>query len=104
MKWGNPYFSNRQKINLLQRWILVHSYIYYTLNESFVTDYDYDMNCKQLAEMMLKYPKSNKQSRYYLAYVGFDGSTGFDLMNRLVPKEKQIIKDDANMVYKRHRR
>ena len=33
MEFKNPYFLTVERINLLQRWILVHSYLYYEKNE-----------------------------------------------------------------------
>lgn len=98
MKWGHPYFSNRQKISLLQRWIIVQSYLYYELNETIVSDFMFDANCKQLVEMMAKYPRSNRESDYYYAFKDFDGSTGFHLMSRLTKKDSEWIKKIVTML------
>ena len=70
-------------MELLQKWILVHSCIYYDLNANIVDDYVYDMNCKQLAEAISKFPKIHKNTKWYKAFEEFDGSTGFDLWSKL---------------------
>lgn len=79
----NPYFTILEKIELLQRWIIVHSIIYYELNQSIVTDSQFDNNCNQLVELMRKYPKLINKSKYSYCFYDFDGSTGFHLVSRL---------------------
>lgn len=88
MIFENPYFTALEKIELLQKWILVHSYLYYQLDKSIVTDYMYDMNCKQLAELMEANKKVAKKARYRKCFDGFDGSTGFHLVHRLAEGER----------------
>lgn len=83
MKFNNPYFRPIDKIELLQKWILVHSYLYYQLDYSVVEDYIYDNNCKQLMALKRKYPKSWKKAKYSYAFKEFDGSTGMDLFYKL---------------------
>lgn len=101
MKFKNPYWEPIDKINMLQRWILVHSYIYYELNSSVVSDHMYDNNCNLLVQMKKDYPKAFKKSRYFPAFSQFDGSTGFDLISKLPKKEKDIIERDAMYVHRR---
>ena len=54
MEFKNPYFLTVERINLLQRWILVHSYLYYEKNESIVKDVNYDANTRQLIYLKIK--------------------------------------------------
>ena len=61
MKFGNPYFEQYEKISLLQRWLIVHSIIYYELGDNIVPDSMWDKNARQLAKKMEKYPKSLKK-------------------------------------------
>lgn len=100
MKFNNPYWSNRTKIELLQRWILVHSFLYYELNSNVVSDFMFDNNCKQLNELKESDIKSYKKSSYHYAMKEFDGSTGFGFIEKLnndhydkVSRDASILKD-----------
>jgi hypothetical protein len=66
-------------INRRERQILVHSFLYYQLNESILTDYTFDAICNELVVLMTKYPEEFKQSVYYDGFKEFDGSSGYDL-------------------------
>lgn len=92
MKFENPYWSIKERIELLQKWILIHSYIYYELNESLVPDIRFDANCRQLVELAKKNKKDFKESKYSKVFKGFDGSTGFYLFGKLNDSEKENVK------------
>lgn len=98
MQFNNPYLSPKQKIEMLQRWILVHSYIYYELNNNAVEDAAFDNNCNHLARLQKAYPKALKQSRYYYAMKEFDGSTGYGFVNKLNSEMQDIIRRDAQYI------
>lgn len=66
-------------INKRQRQILVHSFLYYQLNESIISDYAFDIWSKELANATKDYPEIAKQSTYYDEFKNFDGSSGYDL-------------------------
>lgn len=68
-----------EKINQRQRQILVHSFIYYQLNDNVISDTLFDKFCKELLQLQEDYPTETKISVYYKEFIGFDGSTGFDL-------------------------
>ena len=53
MNWNNPYFTTLEKINLLCRWVTVHSIIYYERDTNIVSDKLFDNNCKQLKKMIV---------------------------------------------------
>lgn len=97
----NPYWTNKSKIQMLERWILVHSLLYYEFNTSIISDEMYDKNSKQLAEMIKKYPNSFKQTKYYYCFKGFDGSTGFDLYDKLTQYDKDIVFMNAETLLRR---
>ena len=59
--------------------ILVHSYLYYQLNENIVDDHLYDKRGKELVDLQEKFPKESKEARYYEEFKQYDGSSGFDL-------------------------
>lgn len=98
LEFRNPYWTNLQKIEMLQRWIIVQSYIYYEMNDSVVSDSMYDNNVLQLVEMMEDYPKAAKLSRYKKIFHDFDGSTGYHLSYRLRGKLKTFVEMQAASV------
>lgn len=84
-------FTDLEKIQLLQRSILVNSYCYYELNENILSDYQYDMNTRQLLQLKESNPEAYRKSRYYRYFDNFESGTGFDLMYR-VKKNKELYK------------
>lgn len=92
MIFNNPNFTIQDKIELLERSILVHSYIYYELNENVLADYKYDRNTRQLLSLKREYPDIFKKSRYFEYFTDFESGTGFDLMSR--------VKKDSNLYFK----
>ena len=83
---------------MLQKWVLVHSVIYYDYDTSVVSDHTYDMNLVQLANLMKEHPKEARKSKYASCFRGFDGSTGYDLISRLPEGERLRIKGQASFV------
>ena len=89
--------NDQEYIDYLQRFIIVHSYIYYELNSNVISDKEYDTKAKELVEYKNKYPELWKTSMYYEQFGDdYDGSTGFDLYHKLNEKQKQIIRCIAN--------
>lgn len=66
-------------INRRERQILVHSFLYYQLNDNLITDFTFDAWSKELAELIQEYPEAYRKSVYCDGFRGFDGSSGFDL-------------------------
>lgn len=91
MKFVNPYWSNRVRIGMLQRWILVHSILYYELSNSIVEDAVFDRNARQLVEMQEDYPDEAEESEYWYVFYDFDASTGFNLYSRLNKHDKDYL-------------
>lgn len=89
-------FTDKEKIQLLQRSILVNSYAYYELNENILTDYQYDANTRQLLELKRSAPEAYRKSRYYRYFDNFESGTGFDLTSRIRKNKKlydQVARD-----------
>lgn len=97
MKFNNPYWTLSDKISLLQRWILVTSYLYYELDVSIVSDDVYDNNAKQLASL-LEVRSALDNGAYDNAFKDYDPSTGFDLYNKLSNSQKLKIKEEAERI------
>lgn len=98
MKFQQPY-NIVEKIQLLQRWILVQSFAYYELNDNIASDFQYDSNARQLEELARAYPEEFKRSRYWEYFYDFfdtdDGShatSGFDLLERVKKENKELYR------------
>lgn len=97
MEFPNPYLSVTNKMNSLERWILINSYIYYELNDNVVSDKVFDANSKQLLELIKKNKTDFKASQYYYAFKNFDGNTGFDLFTKLKKDDKIRIVEYSHL-------
>ena len=96
MKFRQPY-NVVEKIQLLQRWILVQSFAYYELNENIASDFQYDANARQLEELSKQYPDEFKRSRYYTYFQDFydaveHATSGFDLLERVRKNDKELYR------------
>ena len=78
------------KINYMQRRIILCSIAYYELDESPVSDRQYDEWCKYLLELT-KDCTNPEDSQYWDVYHDFDGTTGFDLYHRLNEHDKNYL-------------
>ena len=93
-------FTDKEKIQLLQRSILVNSYAYYELNENILSDFHYDANAVQLSELKRDYPEEFKRSKYYNYFYDYcqdsdvHYTSGFDLIER-------VRKADDDDLYRR---
>ena len=93
--------STQEYINFLQRFIIVHSYIYYELNDNVISDKDYDAKAKELVRYKNEYPELWNSSEYYKQFGDdYNGTTGFSLYHELNEHQKEIIQSIA---YRRRR-
>lgn len=94
--------STQEYINFLQRFIILHSYIYYELDDNVISDQAYDKKSKELVQYKNEYPDLWKSSEYYKQFGDdYNGSTGFTLYHDLNEKQQEIIRSIARL---RHRR
>ena len=97
MKFNKPY-TPVEKIQLLQRSILVNSFAYYELNQNILTDFQYDANALQLAELKKRYPEEFKRSKYYEYFYDYASGddlhyvSGFDLLARLKKNDERLYR------------
>jgi hypothetical protein len=96
MKYNQP-FNVVEKIQLLERWILVQSFAYYVLDGNIASDFQYDANARQLAEFKQEYPEEFKRSRYYDIFQdyctdveGAHYTSGFDLLEHVRKSDAQL--------------
>lgn len=74
--------------------ILVHSCIYYELNKNLVSDATWDKWAKELVQLQAQHPMIAKEVIWAKEFMGFDGSTGFDLPIRdewVMMKARQLV-------------
>lgn len=70
---------NDKIIELIKRrrfQMLVHSYIYYELNQNIITDGQWSKWAKELESLQKDYPNESKEAPYYDDFKLFDGSSG----------------------------
>lgn len=101
INFDNTYLSGIDKCNFLQRYILVHSIIYYVLDTNVVTDKQYDRICRQLLKLSRATERYNT-TEYYYVFSDFSGVTGFDLYYRLNEYDKKYLLNIARNVVKQY--
>lgn len=65
-----------EKIQQRRYQMLVHSYIYYEMNENIVSDSQWSKWAVELADLQKKYPEIASQVRYANDFADWDGSSG----------------------------
>ena len=91
------YWTEKMKIEFLQRVILIHSYLYYEKDNPVWSDRQFDEASKQLEELQYEHDRNaiRYNTQYGYAFYDFDGSTGFHLWDRLKRKDKEMVKGIA---------
>lgn len=80
-------------MDYLQRYIILHSYIYYECDSNIISDKQYDEKAKELVKYKNEYPKLWKRSMYYKQFGDeYNGATGFTLYHDLDEHQKAIIR------------
>ena len=69
----------QEKVKQRRRQLIVHSYIYYCLDENIISDRKWSEWAQELVELQQKYPKESAEVEYWNIFRDFDGSTGFHL-------------------------
>lgn len=94
------YWTDKLKVDFLQRVILIHSYLYYEAYSSVWTDRKYDEVAKQLTNIQNKHTKPwvYNNTQYGYCFYDFDGTTGFDLWDRLTVEDRQSIQNIAERI------
>ena len=86
-------------INYLQRKIILNCIAYYYRNTNGLSDKDYDEISKQLVELQKTVDVILTQYGYI--FYDFDGSTGFDLYDRLTEEDKKYMDAITNLVFQK---
>lgn len=94
------------KLNYLQRMVLLHSIIYYDMNENVISDEYYNKLTRILAKKVLQYrerPLFRKTMYWYVFEDYTNGSTGFDLTHKLKKKDREYLEILATHVIKKYK-
>lgn len=89
--------SNLERCSFLQRKIILHSIIYYELNDNIISDQKFDRMCRTLLKG-IQHTKDYHRSDYFYVFYDFDGSTGFNLYHRLEEDDKQYLMHLAQLI------
>lgn len=91
--------STQDYIDFLQRGIIVHSYLYYELDSSIISDKEYDKKARRLVILKNTYPDLWKTSEYYYLFGDdYNGATGFHLYGGLSRSQQEKIKAIADIL------
>ena len=91
--------STQTYIDYLQRCVIVHSYIYYELDNNVLTDKEYDTMARELSRLREEHPDLWKNSYYYKQFGDdYNGATGFNLYHELDDRQKEIIRYIAHVI------
>lgn len=91
------YWSDKFKIEYLQRVIIIHSFLYYETDHTLWNDRQYDMCAKQLLREQQKHTPEwiEANTQYGYAFYDYDASTGFHIWDRLNEHDKQYLSATA---------
>jgi len=91
--------SNLERCSVIQRKILIHSILYYEMNKTILTDAEFDKMCRKLL-IGKEHTKNYHKTDYFYVFYDFDGSTGFDLYDRLEDDDKEYLTHLAQLTYR----
>lgn len=75
-----------ERIQQLRLQTVIHSAIYYVLNDNIISDNEWSERAKELVKLQEQYPDVASQVVYADEFKDFDGSTGFNL-----PKDDRVM-------------
>lgn len=69
-----------EQLDLKQKLFITHTYIYYELNDSVISDHEYDERANELFSSMKL--KEWRHTKYKDLFKGFNPCTGYNLVNK----------------------
>ena len=91
---NNAELTQRYLINYWRWYIVIHSCIYYELNDSVITDAEWDEAAKKLVKITKRTPQIAEECVFAKEFKDFDGSTGYHLPlknERVLAKARLLI-------------
>ena len=89
---------NQKIMDLIQRrrlQLLVHSCVYYELNQNIVSDKVWDKWAKELVDLQQRYPQESSQVIWHEAFKDWDASTG-----AFLPLKDKWVQNKAHYLLK----
>jgi hypothetical protein len=82
-----------EKIQQRRLQLLIHSCIYYEMNQNLITDKKWDEWARELKKLQDEYPEISRQVEWYAAFIDWDASTGafLPLKNEWVVKKAKWL-------------
>lgn len=83
-----------EKIQQRRLQMLIHSCIYYEMNQNIISDKQWDEWARELKKLQEDYPDISRQVEWYDAFIDWDASTGAFLPIKdawVVRKAKQLL-------------
>lgn len=91
--------TDQERINFLQRGIIVHSYLYYELDSNVISDQVFDKKSRELVSLKSAYPDLWKTSEYYYIFGDdYTGATGYHLYHGLSKPQQEKIRAIADIL------
>ena len=95
-----------EKIQQRRYQMLVHSCIYYHLNQNSISDVQWDTWARELRDLQNQYPEISKQVTLYEYFKDWDASTGAFLpitKDWVIAKAKTLITSRKNTIMKKEK-
>lgn len=80
-----------ERIRQRRHQMIFHSVAYYKYGISFISDEQFDKWANELRKLQKAYPKASKRVVYAKEFKGWDGTTGFHLVDVDLPKFRSKI-------------
>lgn len=87
----------QQEIKMLRAQMLIHSCLYYILDESILTDHQWQDRADRLTQLQNAHPDQNKLGFYDDDFANWDGSSGYHL-----PLTDPWVVNKALQIYRIH--
>lgn len=92
------YWSEKLKLEYLQRQIIIHSILYYEMHENVIEDFQFDQLCRQYVVMSKHSGSIPEKTQYWYVFKDFAGETGYYIYDRLKQADKEYLSFIANHV------
>ncbi len=89
-------WSLKDKVEFLQRKIIINSILYYYRDTNFITDNQFDEISAYLVNLQSQI--DIEETMYGYIFYDFDGTTGFHLYDRLTEKDKNYLDNIVNHI------
>lgn len=89
-------WSLKDKVEFLQRKIIINSILYYYRDTNFISDNQFDEISAYLVSLQSQI--EIEETMYGYIFYDFDGTTGFHLYDRLTEKDKTYLDNIVNHI------